>query len=64
MSDTESEDLNDLTVKELQERLNAFPGAKKTAKNKAELIQRLNDYMHRQEVLGKLQLGKDDYTFH
>ena len=58
MSETESEDLNDLSVKELQERLKAFPQAKKTSKSKAELVQRLSDYMHRQEVLGELQIGK------
>ena len=50
-------------MKELQDRLKAFPGAKKTAKDKAELVQRLSDYMHRQEVLGELQIGKDLYFF-
>ena len=60
MSDTESEDLNDLTIKELKEQLKAFPEAKKSAKDKAELVQRLSDYMHRREVLG--ELGRD-YLF-
>ena len=39
--------------------LDHIPAAKKTATNKAELVQRLSDYMHRQKVLGELQTGKD-----
>ena len=63
MSDTESEDLNELSVKEIQERLKAFPEAKKTSKSKAELVQRLSDYMNRQKILGELQVGKDYIYF-
>ena len=58
MSDEEEENLRDLTIPELQTRLRAL-NAKITAPTKAELVQRLSDYIHRKKVLGDLDLDDD-----
>ena len=57
MSDTEEENLRDLTRAQLQTRLKAL-NAKITAPLE-ELVQCLSDYIHRKQVLGDLDLDDD-----
>ena len=55
----EKEDLFKLSIAELKKKLEAFPKAKKSFKDKDELAQRLSDLYHRREVLDELRLSND-----